>query len=110
MNENDTTGRKRKRGKKQSHGGIDCSPARGERNETHLLDNLLVKVLPLSYALKLLADGGRVSSNLDDQQQSSDKRRVRLVYPYPYTFATFAKARWVGRTILDVYVSEFGEH
>jgi hypothetical protein len=95
MNENDTTGRKRKRGKKQSHGGIDCSP---------------VKVLPLSYALKLLADGGRVSSNLDDQQQSSDKRRVRLVYPYPYTFATFAKARWVGRTILDVYVSEFGEH
>jgi hypothetical protein len=32
------------------------------------------------------------------------------VYPYPYTFAAFAKARWVGRTLLDVYVSEFGEY
>lgn len=33
---------------------------------------------------------------------------IRIVKPYPYTFATFAKARWNGRTVLDVYSSEFG--
>eukprot|EP00522_Entomoneis_paludosa_P001401 CAMPEP_0172476526 /NCGR_PEP_ID=MMETSP1065-20121228/70422_1 /TAXON_ID=265537 /ORGANISM="Amphiprora paludosa, Strain CCMP125" /LENGTH=563 /DNA_ID=CAMNT_0013234749 /DNA_START=134 /DNA_END=1825 /DNA_ORIENTATION=+ len=33
---------------------------------------------------------------------------VRLVEPYVYTFLSHAKARWVGRSILDVYASEFG--
>ena len=32
---------------------------------------------------------------------------LRLIDPYPYTFVSFAKARWVGRTIFDVYTSEF---
>lgn len=35
---------------------------------------------------------------------------IRIVKPYPYTFCSFAKARWVGRTILDVYCSEFGSY
>ena len=35
---------------------------------------------------------------------------IRLVKPYPYTFATFAKARWIGRSVLDVYFSEFGSY
>lgn len=33
---------------------------------------------------------------------------IRVVKPYAYTFSTFAKARWIGRTVLDVYSSEFG--
>jgi 23S rRNA-/tRNA-specific pseudouridylate synthase len=35
---------------------------------------------------------------------------VRIIEPYPYTFSTFAKARWVGKSILDVYCSEFGSY
>ena len=34
----------------------------------------------------------------------------RVVHPYPYTFASFCKKRWIGRTVLDVYVSEFGSY
>lgn len=35
---------------------------------------------------------------------------IRIVRPYPYTFATHAKERWLGRTVLDVYHSEFGSY
>lgn len=35
---------------------------------------------------------------------------VRVVEPYPYTYATFAKARWIGRSVLDVYCAEFGSY
>ena len=35
---------------------------------------------------------------------------IRVIHPYPYTFSSFAKQRWVGRTVLDVYVSEFGSY
>lgn len=35
---------------------------------------------------------------------------IRMVEPYPYTFTSFAKARWVGRTALDVYSTEFGSY
>jgi 23S rRNA-/tRNA-specific pseudouridylate synthase len=35
---------------------------------------------------------------------------IRVVKPYSYTFATFAKARWLGRSVLDVYHSEFGSY
>lgn len=35
---------------------------------------------------------------------------LRTVEPYPYTFSTFAKARWVGRTLLEVYNTEFGSY
>ena len=30
------------------------------------------------------------------------------MYPYTFTFATYAKGRWVGRTIKDVLEKEFG--
>jgi hypothetical protein len=35
---------------------------------------------------------------------------VRTLEPYLYTFATFARGRWVGRTILDVYTDEFSAY
>ena len=35
---------------------------------------------------------------------------LRTVEPYPYTFSSFAKARWIGRTVLDVYHTEFGSY
>jgi 23S rRNA-/tRNA-specific pseudouridylate synthase len=41
---------------------------------------------------------------------SSSRRRIRVVKPYPFTFSTFAKARWIGRSLLDVYHNEFGSY
>jgi hypothetical protein len=35
---------------------------------------------------------------------------VRTLPPYLYTFTSFAKGRWVGRTVLDVYCDEFGAY
>ena len=35
---------------------------------------------------------------------------IRIVQPYPYTFSTFAKARWIGKNLLDVYYKEFGSY
>jgi 23S rRNA-/tRNA-specific pseudouridylate synthase len=32
---------------------------------------------------------------------------VRMVQPYPYTFTSYAKKRWLGRTVLEVYADEF---
>lgn len=34
----------------------------------------------------------------------------RVVHPYPYTFASYCKERWIGRTVLDVYTAEFGSY
>ncbi|KAL3929837.1 MAG: hypothetical protein SGBAC_012037, partial [Bacillariaceae sp.] len=42
--------------------------------------------------------------------QDSAVQWLRTVEPYPYTFSTFAKARWLGRTVLDVYATEFGSY
>ena len=42
--------------------------------------------------------------------ESETNKRIRVVRPYPFTFATYAKARWLGRTVLDVYVAEFGSY
>lgn len=55
---------------------------------------LQIDILPLSFP--------------GDQVET--KKRVRIVRPYPFTFATFAKARWLGRSLLDVYADEFGAY
>ena len=33
--------------------------------------------------------------------------RIRIVKPYLYTFQSYAKERWLGRSILDIYQTEF---
>jgi 23S rRNA-/tRNA-specific pseudouridylate synthase len=35
---------------------------------------------------------------------------LRIIPPYPYTFYSFCKERWIGRDILDVYTTEFGSY
>ena len=35
---------------------------------------------------------------------------LRVVYPYPHTFTSFCKARWIGRSVFDVYCTEFGSY
>ena len=69
------------------------------RTERHAVsDELLVHeltVLPLE---------------LDGQPIQANTPWIRTVAPYPYTFSTFTKSRWVGRTVLDVYCTEFGSY
>jgi len=63
--------------------------------------------------------GGAIRENLQDNVtavildlpiEQSVKRRIRVVQPYAFTFFTFAKARWSGRSLLDVYCDEFGSY
>uniref|UniRef100_A0A336LLV6 CSON012854 protein n=1 Tax=Culicoides sonorensis TaxID=179676 RepID=A0A336LLV6_CULSO len=35
---------------------------------------------------------------------------LRKVYPYFFTFTTFAKGRWIGEKIIDVFIREFRAH
>lgn len=35
---------------------------------------------------------------------------LRKVYPYYFTYTTYAKGRWVGKTLLDVFANEFRAH
>ncbi|WAR12386.1 RUSD2-like protein [Mya arenaria] len=32
---------------------------------------------------------------------------LRKVYPYPFYFKTFVKGRWIGRTLIDIYSTEY---
>lgn len=36
-------------------------------------------------------------------------RNLRRVEPYHYTYNTYCKERWRGRSVLDVFTSEFRE-
>lgn len=46
----------------------------------------------------------------DERNFDKNQKRIRVVKPYPFTFATFAKGRWLNRPILDVYNEEFGSY
>ena len=120
-----------KRNRKRRRGGIGCLVGDGGSDEVDgvkAASSLLrTEVVPLSRAYDIIsgvitnvkkqnedesvaddahdkhADGNRAS------HQMHDRRRVRIVHPYPFTFATFAKARWIGRTVVDIYHEEFGE-
>ena len=75
---------------------------------------LRTEVVPLSRAFDIIIAGTSRDQERREIANTSrniveHERRVRIVYPYPFTFATFAKARWVGRTVADVYHEEFGE-
>ena len=98
----DTTQSKRaqKREKKRQHAQQRPRKKRDRRKgirENHLLQNVEYKtnIEPLE---------------LDGVPVPSTNGWLRTVEPYPHTHATHAKARWLGRTILDVYSTEFGSY
>ena len=96
---------KRNNRKKTARGGIGCLIGEKAEDATRLLH---VEVVPLSKAFSFLANiSGGVQHN---KHHCKDGRRVRVVHPYPYTFATFAKSRWLGRPLIDVYYDEFGSY
>lgn len=67
------------------------------RSNIHSIENISYKT-----HVKPLAIGGKLIE--------SSVKFLRTVEPYPYTFSTFAKARWLGRSVLDVYSTEFGSY
>ena len=81
--------------KRRKGGGIDCLD----------VSELGVDILPLVVDS---ATGEPVAAA--DVSSDDVVKRIRLVRPYPFTFATFAKQRWIGRSILDVYHQEFGSY
>ncbi|KAL7471606.1 hypothetical protein ACHAXS_011903 [Conticribra weissflogii] len=96
---------------------------------------LRVEVVPLSRAFEIISEttqskgsaatmmlrpnGDEIVESCDAYSQKSSqlprlrhdhRRRVRIIRPYPFTFSTFAKSRWIGRTVVDVYHEEFGSY
>ena len=91
----------------------ECNNDESARSNSSLLR---IEDVPLSRIFSLIG----TASNTNDTDTSirtqhtnlscRDQRRLRIVHPYPYTFATFAKARWLDRPLIDVYVDEFGSY
>lgn len=82
---------KSQRNRKRPRGGVGIF----EPDGTYTAAKVHVDILPLCYPPPT------------DQVY---RERIHVVKPYPYVFSTFAKARWIGKTILDVFVSEFGSY
>mmetsp|Transcript_8573 Transcript_8573/g.17443 ORF Transcript_8573/g.17443 Transcript_8573/m.17443 type:complete len:578 (-) Transcript_8573:57-1790(-) len=99
-----TNGNNRKRGerphrpskenRKRARGGGRVGGAGAETE-------IEVEILPLTTAKD---DGDR------DYSRNTIVKRIRVVRPYPFTFSTFAKARWKDQCIIDVYHKEFGSY
>lgn len=97
-------------------GGIGCLVGDGgegrDRDDVSLLQSssslLQVQVVPLSRAFDMIRRDGISSTAINGIIET--ERRIRIIYPYPFTFATFAKARWIGRTVVDIYHEEFGSY
>ena len=91
----DSKPRRKQNRKRRKGGGIDCLD----------VSELDVDILPLVIDS---VTGEPVAAA--DVSSDDIVKRIRIVRPYPFTFATFSKKRWLGRTILDVYHQEFGSY
>ena len=114
-----------KRNQKRPRGGIGCLMGDGVSSDDDGAipespsSFLRVDVVHLSKAFEMISErsniGKRRDPNADENNcsntmtQRHNQRRVRIIHPYPFTFATFAKSRWIGRTVVDIYHEEFGE-
>lgn len=113
--------------KQQQQRGKKPRPKRNRkrpRSQVHGSNDDLViqsKVIPLTLNGQPIFKGILSSSSSSDMCKSDDAEPsaaaaaqrsffVRVIEPYPYTFTSHAKSRWIGRTILNVYATEFGSY
>lgn len=87
---------KKKRGKRQRSKRNRKQP----RSEIHSNDDVKIE----STIARLEMNGKPIL------ETGGYEQFIRIIHPYAYTFSTFAKRRWIGRTLLDVYQSEFGSY
>ncbi len=92
-----------KRNRKRPRGGVGVLNIYNEDDEEGdtCAYEVQIDILPLEINQR---------KETDHQQSTKDKRRIRVVRPYPFTYATFSKARWTNRTLLEVYCTEFGSY
>ena len=71
----------------------------------HSNDDLVVTAEVVPLVLPGSQDG-------EDAGDSSSNSRgwIRIIQPYPWAFVTHAKQRWIGRTLKDVYATDFGAY
>ena len=88
--------------------------SRGKQNRKRRkgggIDSLDVSELDIDVRPLVIDSAIGVPVAAADVSSTDIVQRIRIVRPYPFTFATFAKQRWLGRSILDVYHSEFGSY
>ena len=74
------------------------------------IDSLDVSELDIDYRPLVIDSATGVPVAAANVSSTDIVQRIRIIRPYPFTFTTFAKQRWLGRSILDVYHSEFGSY
>ena len=88
--------------------------SRGKQNRKRRkgggIDSLDVSELDIDVRPLVIDSATGVPVTAVDVSTTDVVQRIRIVRPYPFTFATFAKQRWLGRSVLDVYHSEFGSY
>lgn len=111
-----------KRNRKRPRGGVGCLVGGDDVDgpDADAKSLLQIETVPLSRAFDIISDtatnpnpknsdDAKTANNDEQHPRHHMNRRVRIIQPYPYTFATFAKARWIGRTVVDIYHDEFGK-
>ena len=68
------------------------------------------EVLSNNEALQISSRIVQVPRDSGEVPEGQSPLFLRLLDPYLYTFTSHAKARWVGRSLLDVYATEFGSY
>ena len=58
---------------------------------------------------------GDTTTNKEEEERSEEEEEepqqyIRTIKPYPYTYRTYAKRRWLGRTILDIYSTDYASY
>jgi len=103
---------KSKRNRKRARGGVgilfDSNNNGDEGDDLNRSEKVQIDVIPLE--IKDEIEDGEESSMTRPSTSNPTRKRLRVVRPYPFTFSTWAKARWIGRSILDVYNDEFGSY
>jgi 23S rRNA-/tRNA-specific pseudouridylate synthase len=81
------------------------------RSELHTNDHLTVEatIVPLMTKQPPVISDDPLQPN-KNRGSGSSRKMIRVLQPYLYTYCSHAKARWIGRTVLDVYRTDFGSY
>lgn len=104
-----------------SHQGDNANDKADREGGGGFLPNAVPRVIPLELdgAPVFLVGGTDVDVDVDKDRcgtvnapprNAVPQHWIRVVDPYPHTYSSYAKGRWVGRTLHDVYSTEFGSY